>query len=79
LNPSLHNAQGMMLDEQTIPTHEYIINRLNDYGLAYIHLTEPLQMYLKCLLLTEVAKHFRPFYKGTLIIKVLIKKQVSKL
>jgi N-ethylmaleimide reductase len=25
LNPSLHNAQGMMLDEQTIPTHEYII------------------------------------------------------
>jgi N-ethylmaleimide reductase len=41
LNPSLHNAQGMMLDEQTIPTHEYIINRLNDYGLAYIHLTEP--------------------------------------
>jgi N-ethylmaleimide reductase len=35
LNPLLHNAQGMMLDEQTIPTHEYIINRLNDYGLAY--------------------------------------------
>jgi N-ethylmaleimide reductase len=69
LNPSLHNAQGMMLDEQTIPTHEYIINRLNDYGLAYIHLTEFYRCIWSACGSTEVAKHFRPFYKGTLIIK----------
>jgi hypothetical protein len=35
LNPSLHNAQGMMLDEGSIPVHEYIVGRLNDYDLAY--------------------------------------------
>ena len=69
LNPSLHIAQGMMLDELTIPTHEYIITRLNDYGLAYIHLTEPYAPVNDVpFAVAEVAKHFRPFYKGTLII-----------
>lgn len=69
LNPSLHNAQGMMLDELTIPTHEYIVTRLNDYGLAYVHLTEPFTPVDDVpFAVTEVAKHFRPFYKGTLII-----------
>jgi N-ethylmaleimide reductase len=28
------------MDEETIPTFEYII-KLNDYNLAYIHLSEP--------------------------------------
>ena len=69
LNPTLHNTQGMMLDEQTIPTYEYIVNRLNDYGLAYVHLTEPFTPVDDVPFdVTEVAKHFRPFYKGTLII-----------
>ncbi|MBQ0908565.1 alkene reductase [Flavobacterium sp. F-328] len=69
LNPSLHNAQGMMLDEETIPTYEYIINKLNDYGLAYVHLTEPFTDVSEVpFAVTEVAKHFRPLYKGTLII-----------
>jgi hypothetical protein len=26
------------MDEETIPTFEYIIKKLNDYNLAYIHL-----------------------------------------
>lgn len=69
LNPTLHNAQGMMLDKETIPTHEYIVNRLNDYGLAYVHLTEPFTPVNDVpFAVTEVAKHFRPFYQGTLII-----------
>ncbi len=69
LNPSLHNAQGMMLDKETIPTHEYIVKRLNDYGLAYIHLTEPFTPVDDVpFAVTEVAKHFRPLYNGTLII-----------
>ncbi|WP_188051204.1 alkene reductase [Flavobacterium sp. GP15] len=69
LNPSLHNAQGMMLDKDTIPTHEYIVNRLNDYGLAYVHLTEPFTPVEDVpYAVNEVAKHFRPFYNGTLII-----------
>jgi N-ethylmaleimide reductase len=29
------------MDEETIPTFEYIIKKLNDYNLAYIHLSEP--------------------------------------
>ena len=69
LNPSMHNAQGMMIDNQTIPTFEYIINRLNDYGLAYVHLTEPFTpVHDVPFAVTEVAKHFRPFFKGTLMI-----------
>lgn len=69
LNPSLHNAQGMMLDEETIPTYEYIVNKLNDYGLAYVHLTEPFTNVSEVpFAVTQVAKHFRPLYKGTLII-----------
>ncbi len=69
LNPSLHNAQGMMLDEGSIPVHEYIVGRLNDYDLAYLHLTEPFTPVDDIpYAVTQVAKHFRPLYKGTLII-----------
>ena len=69
LNPSMHNSQGMMVDELTIPTYEYIITRLNEYGLAYIHLTEPFTpVHDVPFAVTAIAKHFRPFYKGTLII-----------
>lgn len=68
-NPSTHNMFGMVIDEQTIPTFEYIIKRLNDYGLAYIHLTEPFNDVSEvAFAVTEVAKHFRPLYTGTLII-----------
>ncbi len=69
LNPSLHNGQGMMLDELTIPTHEYIVQHLNEYGLAYLHLTEPFVPVDDVPhAVTQVARHFRPFYQGTLII-----------
>lgn len=69
LNPSLHGIFGMTLDEETIPTFDYIVNKLNDYELAYLHLSEPFTD------VTEVpgaephiAKHYRPMYKGTLMI-----------
>jgi N-ethylmaleimide reductase len=69
LNPSMHNAQGMLVDELTIPTHEYIVKELNNYGLAYLHLTEPFVPVDDVPhAVTKVAKHFRPLYKGTLII-----------
>ena len=69
LNPTLHKVLGATMDEESIPTFEYIVNKLNDYDLAYLHLTEPfapiddLPFAIK-----EVAKHFRPLYNGTLII-----------
>ncbi len=62
-------AQGMLVDELTIPTHEYIVKELNSYGLAYLHLTEPFVPVDDVPhAVTKVAKHFRPLYKGTLII-----------
>jgi N-ethylmaleimide reductase len=38
----------MTVDKETIDTHEYIVNKLNEYGLAYLHLTEPLLMLVRC-------------------------------
>lgn len=69
LNPSLHGAFGMTLDEETIPTFEYIVKRLNDYNLAYLHLSEPFTPVDDVPhAVKEIAKHFRPLYHGTLII-----------
>jgi len=68
-NPSMHGIMGMTMDELTIPTFDYIIDRLNGYGLSYIHLTEPFATVDHLpFAVTEVAKHFRPLYKGTLMI-----------
>lgn len=41
LNPLMHKVHGMQVDEQTLPTFEYVVQRANEYGLAYLHLTEP--------------------------------------
>ena len=68
-NPSSHNLFGMVIDEQTIPTVEYIVERLKEYGLAYIHFTEPFTDVTKVpFAVAEIAKHFRPLYNGTIII-----------
>ncbi|WMI67334.1 alkene reductase [Mangrovimonas sp. YM274] len=68
-NPSLHNLFGITLDKDTIPTFEYIIKKLNDYSLAYVHLSEPFTDVTEVsYAVTNVAKHFRPLYQGTLMI-----------
>lgn len=68
-NPSCHGIFGMEVDKDTIPTFEYIINKLNDYNLAYVHLSEPFTDVTEVpFAVTEIAKHFRPLYNGTLII-----------
>jgi N-ethylmaleimide reductase len=69
LNPSLHGIFGMEADEETIPTFDYIIEKLNQYDLAYLHLSEPFNdvsdiPYLE----PHIAKRYRPMYKGTLVI-----------
>lgn len=68
-NPSLHGIFGMTLDEETIPTFDYIVNRLNDYELAYLHFSEPFNdvtgvPYAE----PHIARHYRPMYNGTLMI-----------
>ncbi|APQ18988.1 alkene reductase [Maribacter hydrothermalis] len=68
-NPSLNNMFGITMDEETIPTFEYIIKRLNNYNLAYIHLSEPFNDVSDISYAIEnIAKHFRPLYNGTLMI-----------
>jgi N-ethylmaleimide reductase len=58
------------LDEETIPTFEYIIKKLNDYNLAYIHLSEPFTDVSALPYVSMIAKHFRPLYNGTLMINL---------
>ena len=68
-NPSANDLFGMTVDEDTIPTFEYIIKKLNDYNLAYVHLSEPFTDVSEVpFAVTEIAKHFRPLYNGTLMI-----------
>ncbi|MGB8376191.1 MAG: alkene reductase, partial [Salegentibacter sp.] len=70
LNPSLNGIFGMTMDEETIPTFDYIVKKVSDeYDLAYLHLSEPFNdvsniPYAE----TEIAKRYRPMYNGTLMI-----------
>ncbi|MBZ9627816.1 alkene reductase [Psychroflexus sp. CAK1W] len=69
LNPSLDGIFGMEADEETIPTFEYIVKKLNEYDLAYLHLSEPFNdVSGKDYLVSNIAEHFRPRYKGNLMI-----------
>ncbi|MDI1323734.1 MAG: alkene reductase [Algoriphagus sp.] len=69
LNPSLNGVFGMEADEETIPTFDYIISKLNDYKLSYLHLSEPFtDVSAIPYLVTNIAKRYRPMYKGTLVI-----------
>lgn len=68
-NPSLHGIFAMTMDEETIPTFEYIIKKLNNYNLAYIHLSEPFNDVSDVKFAVQnIAEHFRPIYNGTIII-----------
>ncbi|WP_036154407.1 alkene reductase [Maribacter forsetii] len=68
-NPSLDGMFSITMDEETIPTFEYIIKKLNDYNLAYIHLSEPFTDVSDIsFAIRDIAKHFRPLYNGTLMI-----------
>lgn len=69
LNPSLNEAFGIIANPESIPTFDYIVEKLNAYDLAYLHLSEPFTDvsnidYLE----PNIAKHYRPIYQGTLMI-----------
>lgn len=69
LNPSLHGVFGMTMDEETIPTFDYIIKRLNECDLAYLHLSEPFTDVSEISFAEQnIAKRYRSIYKGTLVI-----------
>lgn len=69
LNPSLHGIMGIEVDSETISLYDYIVTRLNNYGLAYVHLIEPFtDVSNNANAIQAVAKHFRKIYNGTIII-----------
>jgi N-ethylmaleimide reductase len=69
LNPSAYGFFGVTIDEQTIPTFDYIVERLNRYQLAYLHLSEPFTDVTEVSYAEpHIAKRYRPKYRGTLII-----------
>jgi len=69
LNPSLNKVFGLEGTPDSIPFFDYLINRLNDYDLAYLHLSEPFTDVSDIEFLVEdIAKHYRPIYKGNLMI-----------
>ncbi|MBX3044271.1 MAG: alkene reductase [Candidatus Kapabacteria bacterium] len=66
LSPS--NIFNDMHDDNPKETFSYLIKKLNDYNLAYIHLMEPqTDVSDKPNYITNVAEFFRPIYNGTLI------------
>jgi len=69
LNPSLHGPFGTIADEETIPTFDAIVSRLNDYDLSYLHLSEPFTDVSEVdFLEIDIVKRYRPVYTGTLMI-----------
>jgi N-ethylmaleimide reductase len=69
LNPSAHQVQGMHVLPETIPTFDFLIEKLNQYDLAYLHLSEPFTDVSKVPHAeTQIAKRYRPIYKGNLMI-----------
>jgi N-ethylmaleimide reductase len=79
-NPSAHGFFGITVDQDTIPTFEYIVERLNDYGdLAYVHFTEPMVPVDNVpYAVKDIAGHFRPRYKGKLIINCGFRAESAK-
>ncbi|MCM4155895.1 alkene reductase [Gramella sp. AN32] len=68
-NPSLNGVFGITATEDSIETFDYIINKLNAYDLAYVHLSEPFTDVSDIdYLVSEIAKHYRPIYHGNLMI-----------
>jgi N-ethylmaleimide reductase len=69
LAPDLDGLFGMVKDNETQEMFEYLVNKVNDYDLAYLHFsgfTEKGDHPQKAIF--ETAKHYRSIYKGTFII-----------
>ncbi|HEX6734136.1 MAG TPA: alkene reductase [Azonexus sp.] len=70
LNPMLNRFHGLHVDEDTLPMWEHVVGRANDFGLAYLHLTEPLtpkQIADTPGAVADVGAHFRPLARMPVI------------
>lgn len=70
LNPDLNDSFGITMDDSTRPTFDYLIEKLNHYDLAYLHLSGFSKSNASSSVeeVIAMAAHFREIYKGKLII-----------
>lgn len=69
LSPSLDGLLGVVADDETIALYDYIVDRLNEYELAYVHLLRPFtDVSNDRNVVHDVAHYYRRLFKGTLII-----------
>jgi N-ethylmaleimide reductase len=68
LNPMYSGRAGIEMDEATLPTFEYIVKRLNEYRLGYVHISRPFFPVESPHLIDDVPGHFRKIYKGHLMV-----------
>lgn len=68
LNPMYHGRAAIMLNEESLSTFEYIVERLNEYQLAYLHLSRPFFPVESPWLIKNIPEHFRPLYHGHLML-----------
>lgn len=77
LNP-MHNMMGIRVDEDSAPTFDYIIHKLNNYKLAYLHLSKPFTPVEGSFVIEDVIGHYREIYKGFLIANTAYNLEVAE-
>ena len=69
LSPSMNDMQGLTIDPELNATFDYLVPRLSDYKLAYLHFLNPMKPVADIPWAhADVAAHFRPMYQGNLMI-----------
>ena len=70
LNPDLSDSFGITVDESTRPTFDFLVEKLNDYALAYLHLSgfSKSDTPSSVEAVMDMAAHFREIYNGKLMI-----------
>ena len=78
LAPDFDGVFGMKKDEETTAMFEYLVNKLNDYDLAYLHFSgfpgqgeDPLKPII------DTAKQYRKIYKGVFMINGRFTKETA--
>jgi N-ethylmaleimide reductase len=75
LNPMYHGRAGILLNEESLPTFEFLVRRLNDHNLAYLHLSRPFFPVESPWLIDNLPEHFRKIFRGHLMLNGLYDKE----
>jgi N-ethylmaleimide reductase len=68
LNPMMHDSIGILVDEYTLPVFDYIVQRLNDYPIAFLHLTRPTKILDLPYFEKDIIGRYRKIYQGILLV-----------